>query len=500
MPPGDDPRAASCSMQNEVHEMTNPGDEPVAGEDPTTDTPFTNEPAANEPVANKPVANEPETAPTAATEPPETLPPWPAPPQPGYSGAAGGGWAPPPGSPYPPFGASSTPPGPPSQQGWTIGRKLAAIVAVIALVLASAGIGAAVATRLHDNSTSFTSLSPRHSPSSGSSGSSSTGSVDMSAITAKVDPAVVNIYTTINNGQGQAAGTGMVITSNGEVLTNNHVISGATSISVQIGGTGSRHSAHVIGYDKTDDVALMKIDDVSGLKTISAGNVASVSAGDAVVAIGNALGRGGTPAAVEGRVAALNQSVTAGDNSGDAETLHGMIQVSASIQPGDSGGPLVNSNGEVIGMNTAASVGRFFQDSSSNVAFAIPIDKALSIVHQIERRDESGNVHLGARGILGVQVQSGSSSGGLFPFGGNGSSSQNGATVAGVESGSPADKAGIASGDVITAIDGKSISSASALSDALANSHPKDKVRVTWSDSSGQQHTATVRLASGPPA
>src|SRR5436190_15356954 len=211
--------------------MTNPGDEPVAGEAPTIGTPFTYEAA---PLESAP--GEPETAPTAATDA-NTLPPWPAPHQPGYSGAGGAGWGPPPGSPYPPFGASSPPPGPPSQHSWTIGRKLAAIVAVIALVLASAGIGAGIATRLHDNSTSFTSLSPRSSGSSGPSGSSSSGGVNISAVTAKVDPAVVNVYTTINNGQGQAAGTGMVITSDGEVLTNNHVISGATTISVQIGGT-----------------------------------------------------------------------------------------------------------------------------------------------------------------------------------------------------------------------------------------------------------------------
>ena len=199
-------------------------------------------------------------------------------------------------------------------------------------------------------------------------------------IVSKVNPSVVNIYTTISSGnsQGEAAGTGMIITSSGEVLTNNHVIDGARTVRVQIVATGETHTAHVVGYDVVDDVALVKIDNVSNLKTVTFADASKVAVGDSVVAIGNAGGRGGTPAATAGSVTALDQKVTAGDvGSSKSETLHGMIQISAPIEPGDSGGPLVDSDGNVIGMNTAAAQSDdFFGQSTNSVAFAIPIDKA----------------------------------------------------------------------------------------------------------------------------
>jgi S1-C subfamily serine protease len=402
-------------------------------------------------------------------------------------------------------------------------KRLLAIVAIVALVVASAGIGAAVASAFDNHSSrSFSSAVPNtpRSPfsdpfGSGSSGSDSSGSdsqrngssangdIDVQRIADEVTPAVVNIFTEINNGQGEAAGTGIVISSDGDVLTNNHVIANATRIRAQIGGKGSMHDATAVGYDVGDDIALIKIEDVSGLTHADLGDAGDVKAGDPIVAIGNALGRGGEPQVVSGVVAALDQSVTAGDGTGDAETLHGMIQIDAPIQSGDSGGPLVNADGEVIGVNTAASVGGFRMESAARVAFSIPIDKAMSVVKQIESGDEKDGVHIGARGLLGVEVRrenSGNDNG--FPFGDDGGtdSNQSGATVAGVTSGGPADHAGIEQGDVITSVDGKAIDSPSELSDTLADSHPGDKVKVGWVDGSGNDHSATVRLASGPPA
>jgi S1-C subfamily serine protease len=339
---------------------------------------------------------------------------------------------------------------------------------------------------------------------SNSDGGSSTGgtgggasSATQSSVAAKVSPAVVNINTTLDG--GAAAGTGMIITSDGEVLTNNHVIADSTSISVQL-SDGSSHSAKVLGYDVTDDVALIKVNGVSNLPTISTANLSSVAVGNAVVAIGNALGKGGSPTVVTGSVTAVDQTITASDGTGqDAETLHHLIQTDAPIQPGDSGGPLSNTDGKVIGMDTAASTnsGFGFRNPSAGASqgFAIPIGNALTIAKQIESSDASATVHIGERGILGVAVQSGSGSNGFF-----GGGSSNGVSVTQVESGSGADKAGMQTGDTIVAINGTTVSSESELQQAMNGYHPNDHVKVTWLDSNGSQHSATITLEAGPPA
>ena len=195
-------------------------------------------------------------------------------------------------------------------------------------------------------------------------GGSSTGHATTSAntvlstsqITSKVSPGLVDVVSTLGDENGEAAGTGMVLTSTGEVLTNNHVIDGATSISVTDIGNGRTYKASVVGYDKTQDVAVLQLQDASGLTTVSLGNSATVSTGQSVVAIGNAEGKGGQPSVVTGSVTALNQSITASDEgSGTSEQLTGMIETNAPIEPGDSGGSLVNSAGQVVGMDTAAS-------------------------------------------------------------------------------------------------------------------------------------------------
>jgi S1-C subfamily serine protease len=313
---------------------------------------------------------------------------------------------------------------------------------------------------------------------------------DVAAISAKVDPAIVDITTTLSN--GMAAGTGMVLTPSGEVLTNNHVIEGATAIQVQVDGTGPVYHAVVVGYDVTGDVALLQLQGASGLATVSTAPSASVSVGEDVVGLGNALGRGGTPAVAVGSVTAVGQTITASDEGGaNPEQLDNLIQVNAPIQPGDSGGPLVNADGKVIGMDSAGSSASTFSRRAATEGYAIPIDDALAVAHEIEAGRASTTVHIGARPILGVEVADQSSW-----FG----DTTSGVTIAGVEPGGPADTAGLASGDTIIGIDGHTVATTDDVASALNSSRPGEAVRVQWIDADGGSHAATVTLEAGPPA
>jgi S1-C subfamily serine protease len=242
-----------------------------------------------------------------------------------------------------------------------------------------------------------------------------------------------------------------------------------------------------------DDVALLQLDDASGMKTISVGNPTTVSSGDAVVAIGNALGRFNAPSAVGGTVTALHQSITAGDGA-EQESLADTIRFNGAIRPGDSGGALVDQDGRVIGMNTAADTGQDrFGESAGTTGFAIPISTAIGIAEQIRHGDESNGVHIGKRALLGVGLGDGSEN---PPF----SDSSSGAEVAQVGSDTPADRAGMAEGDTIVRVDRRSIGSNDDLRAALDRHHPGDKVTVRWVDQDGNVHRAAVTLSEGPPA
>ena len=317
---------------------------------------------------------------------------------------------------------------------------------------------------------------------------------------------VVDINTVLQYQGAEAAGTGMVLTSSGEVLTNNHVVEGATSIKVTVVSTGNTYTAKVVGTDPTDDVAVLQMQNASGLATAKLGDSSDVSVGDAVTAVGNAGGRGGTPSAAKGTVTATGQTMTASDDNGsNPETLTDMIETDANVVAGDSGGPLYDSNNEVIGMDTAASSsgdvgsggfgsGGFGGDGSGGlgsgsdgsgsqtVAYAIPIDKAMNIADQIESGHETSKIHIGNPAFLGVSLQD----------------SFNGVVVAGVGDGTPAEQAGLQAGDTITSVNGQSIGSADDLSSLIGAHNPGDKITLTWTDASGQSHTETVTLATGP--
>ena len=391
------------------------------------------------------------------------------------------GWPPP---PPPPSYAEPQPPGAPPARPRRQGRIVAAILVALLLLGAGAGLGWGL-TRDQGSSAAI----------GGSSNGQAATSLDVQAIADRVEPSVVDINTEIQGSFGQigrGAGTGMIITSSGEVLTNNHVIQGATKIDVSITGRSGTYEATVVGADPTDDVALLQVQGVSGLPTVTLGDSSDLVLGQEVVAIGNALGQGGSPSVTEGAISALDRSITVGGGLGGAEHLTGLIQMDAPIQPGDSGGPLVDSSARVVGMITAAARSDF-GNSASNVGFAIRSNDALGIVREIQSGNESPTIIIGPAGFLGVGVQDLDSEAAARL----GLNVTSGALVLNVSPGTPAESAGITQQSVITAIDGQRVSSADTLGTAIHRHDPGDQIRVTWVNQSGS-HTATVRLIAGP--
>ncbi|WP_375482027.1 S1C family serine protease [uncultured Mycobacterium sp.] len=307
--------------------------------------------------------------------------------------------------------------------------------------------------------------------------------IDPLAAVSQVGPQIVDIDTKLGYQSAVGAGTGIVIDPGGVVLTNNHVVAGATDISARDIGNGQSYPAEVIGYDRNHDIAVLQLGGAGGLPTANVGDSSTVRVGDPIVSLGNAGGVGGAPSAVPGRVTALNQTVSAADAlTGSSETLSGLIQVDAAIRPGDSGGPTVNSANQVIGMNTAASdnykLGR-------GEGFAIPINQAMAIAGQIRSGAASPSVHIGPTGFLGIGVSD--ARGGA------------GAVIQRVISPGPAADAGITPGDVITSVNGQPVNSATALTNILDQHHPGDSVALGLQSGMGGPRTVNVTLAPGPP-
>jgi S1-C subfamily serine protease len=321
----------------------------------------------------------------------------------------------------------------------------------------------------------------------------SSGAVQASAIAAKVDPAVVDITTVFQTAtaSGTAAGTGIIVTSTGEILTNNHVVEGATSITVTIAGRSGTYTAQVLGVDPTADVALIQVKGVSGLPTATLADTSTLQTGESVIAIGNAGGVGGTPSVSQGTIVALGQSITA-TGGATPEQLTGLILSNATIAPGDSGGPLVNSAGQVIGMITAGQ--STSRSASTTIGYAIPTSNALAIVNQIRAGQASSQIILGQVGYLGISATD------LTPSiaAQLGLNITSGALVVGVAGGSPAEQAGMPQYAVITNIAGTPITSVADLGNVVYGYKPGDQVQVTWTDQSGASHTATVTLTTGP--
>ncbi|WP_353612286.1 S1C family serine protease [Mycobacterium sp. ACS4331] len=319
-------------------------------------------------------------------------------------------------------------------------------------------------------------------------GAATAAPLDAAAVSARVEPGLVQI-TTMNDFQGIIGnGTGIVLSPEGEVLTNHHVVQGANSIRATL-ATGQVFDADVLGYDRDDDVALLRLRGAGGLTPAPLGDSNTVALGDPVITLGNANGTGAPLTHEQGAVTALAKTISAEDElTGSSHSLGGLIESSTNLRSGDSGGALVNSAGQVVGMNAAATI-NFRLDGESEPGgqgYAIPINRALDIANQIRAGAASPEVHIGPSAMLGVGIDA------------NGRSRSGGLPIRSLLRGGPADLAGLRAGDIIMSIDGVPISSANDLTDLLDQRYPGNVIDVNWIDRAGTPFNGKVTLTPGP--
>ena len=285
---------------------------------------------------------------------------------------------------------------------------------------------------------------------------------------------LVRIDSTMKYAGAEAAGTGLVLTSDGEVVTNHHVVAGATSIKVTVMSTGQTYTAQVVGTDPTADVAVLQLSDASGLDTVTTDQDA-VSTGDQVTAVGDGNGTVDYLSAAAGQVLATDQSITTqSEGTAEGESLTGLIEISSDVVGGFSGGATYDAQGEVLGMTTAASSG-----TSDIVGYAIPIATVLQIAGDLESGVTNSAYSYGYPAFLGIGLGSGT-------------------TVGQVYDGTGAADTGIVAGDTITSIDGSATATTAKLRAVVAAHQPGDRVSVTWTDQSGSRHTGSITLGQGP--
>ncbi|MBU9767064.1 serine protease [Mycobacterium sp. TNTM28] len=305
---------------------------------------------------------------------------------------------------------------------------------------------------------------------------------DPQSAASRVEPSVARIDTIVDYQQAYGIGTGIVLSPNGEVLTNYHVVQGANTINVTVGRQS--YPAELVGYDRQHDIAVLQLQGAAGLAPAPFGDSAALAPGAPVVALGNAMGTGAPLTREVGTVSAFDQTVNAEDElTGSSDQIDGLFEFAAPVRAGDSGGPVVNEAGQVVGMTTAASVN--FRMGPGGKGFAIPINEALGVAGQIRARTPSDSVHIGPPTLLGVGVRTAQRQNG-------------GVIVQDVIPGGPAETAGLIPGDVLTSIDGTPLDSARTLTLVLDRHYPGDVIALTWLDQIGQQHTGKATLAAGP--
>lgn len=319
---------------------------------------------------------------------------------------------------------------------------------------------------------------------SGGFGGNPGGSTDSSAgaTTAATAGQITGIVTIVSNltyQDGQSAGSGIILTSSGRILTNNHVIDGATAIEVTVESTGRSYAAKVVGTNATKDIAVLQLENASGLTTASL-DTGGVAVGDDVTAVGNANGTG-TLSAAAGTVTATDQTITTqSEGAAAGETLNGLIEIDADVVSGDSGGAVKDTDGDVVGVTTAASSG-----TADITGYAIPIATALTIADRIAAGDDTSEITIGLPAFLGISISTTESGTG-------------GAVIGQILDGTPAASTALAAGDTITKLDGTTITSGSSLSKAIANHAVGDRVTITYTDTSGDSHTVQATLTEGP--
>ncbi len=428
-------------------------------------------------------------------------PPPPPPPPPGYGygpGAAyqGYGQYPQHGEPYGPYGPYAT--YPPQKHRRSRAPMIVAAGTAVAIVMAAGIGGFALGRGHHSNAAAGGGLGGYGSgqapnaetPNQGGQGGLGNlgpfgnfgGGGNAPSTSANSSPAdsdqltgLVRVSTTLGYQDGAAAGTGMILTSDGEVITNHHVVEGATEVKVTVMSTGDTYAAQVVGTDAKDDVAVLQLTNASGLATVTT-DTTGVTVGDTVTAVGDAGGSETTFSQADGKVTATDQHITTHNEDGSlGEKLTGLMEISSDVISGDSGGATYDDQGEVVGMTTAASTG-----SSDIVGYAIPISTVLQVADDLESHVLNARYAYGAPAFLGLGL------------------SGNGTTVEGVYAGTPAARAGISKGATITQVGGTSVSTADGLRKVIQTYSPGDQVQLSWTDAQGSSHTTTVTLIKGP--
>lgn len=301
--------------------------------------------------------------------------------------------------------------------------------------------------------------------------------LDVTTADATQSSGVVLVSTTVDFGAGEAAGTGLVLDGeDGLVVTNHHVVEGATRVMISMHGTDESYRATVLGTDAEKDIAVLRLHGAPDVAEVASDDD-GVAIGNAMTAVGDAGGDGGNLTAAAGTVTGLGESITVTEDDGSQSTLAGLLELDADVISGDSGGAVLDAQGEVVGMTVAASSGY-----GDIVGYAIPIQRVERVAAKVVAGEESGSLELGYDAFLGVSLVSGTGA----------------PVVAGVVDGLATDASGLTAGDTITALDGSAVSTIADLQRVIAAHQPGDVVSISWTSAEGERHQARTALSRAP--